>query len=128
MALTNRLLLGAGALVALALALAILFAPQAFYSGYGIAIGNDVALLNELKAPAGAILLAAGIMTLGLFRPGWLGHALLVGAVLYLGFGLGRALALVPDGLPPASLLAAMTLELALGLGFAFAFWRQRTG
>jgi hypothetical protein len=120
-----RLLLGTGALVALVLALAILFTPTAFYAGYGIAIGGDVALLNELKAPAGAILLAGLVMVAGLSRPTWLGHALLAGTLLYLGFGLGRLVGLI-DGLPPASLLAAMAIELAFGLAFAAAFWRRR--
>ncbi len=120
-----RLLLGTGTLVALVLALAILFAPAAFYAGYGIAIGSDLALLSELKAPAGAVLLAALIMLAGLFRPTWLGHALLAGTMLYLGFGLGRLVALI-DGPPPVALLSATAIELAFGLAFAAAFWRRR--
>lgn len=128
MALANRILLGTGALVALVLAGAILMAPAAFYAGYGIAIGNDIALLNEMKAPAGAILLAAAVMAAGLFRPAWLGSALLVGGLLYLGFGAGRLLALVADGLPPVSLLAAMAVELLLGLLFVFALWQRQRG
>ena len=122
-----RLLLGTGALVALMLALAILFTPTAFYASYGITIGSDIALLNEMKAPAGAILLAALVMAVGLLDPAWLGRALLVGALLYLGFGLGRVIALASDGLPPASLLAAMAVELLLGLGFCLALWWQRS-
>ncbi len=80
-----------------------------------------------MKAPAGAILLAALVMAVGLLDPAWLGRALLVGALLYLGFGLGRVIALASDGLPPASLLAAMAVELLLGLGFSLALWWQRS-
>ncbi|WP_297104806.1 DUF4345 domain-containing protein [uncultured Devosia sp.] len=122
---TNRILLVTGALIAFVLSLAVLFAPAAFYAGYGITVGGDIALLNEMKAPAGAILLAALVMAVGLINPAWLGSALLVGALLYLGFGLGRVIALTSDGIPPASLLAAMAVELLLGLGFSQALWRQ---
>ena len=119
-------LLALGAVIAAGLSLAILLAPAAFYAGYGIAVGSDVALLNELKAPAGAILLAAVVMATALARPDWWDRALLVGTLLYLGFGVGRLAALATDGLPPVSLLAVMAAELLLGLGFAYAFWRRR--
>jgi hypothetical protein len=128
MALGNRILLVAGALVALGLAVAILAMPTQFYAGYGVTVGKDAALLNELKAPAGAILLTGMVMLGTLVRPAWLGAALLAGSLLYLGFGLGRLLAMAADGVPPLSLLAAMAVELVLGLGFAVALWRQLRG
>ncbi|MBJ3784317.1 DUF4345 family protein [Devosia sediminis] len=128
MAWGNRILLGTGATIALVLALAILVAPTAFYGSYGIALGSDIAPLNEMKAPAGAILLAAAVMAAGLFRSDWLGPALLAGGLLYLGFGVGRLLALAADGMPPASLVAAMAVELVLGAFFAAALWRQARG
>ena len=52
---TKGLLLTSG-LLAAGIAATILFAPDAFYASYGIDIGSNVNLANELKAPAGVLL------------------------------------------------------------------------
>ncbi len=119
-------LLGVGALVALAIALAILFVPGPFYAGYGIDPAGNVALLNELKAPALLILAAGLAMLMGLARPAWRQRALWTGALFYLSFGLSRLFAMALDGPPPAGLLWAMASELVLGLLFALALWQAR--
>ena len=54
---TRGLLLASG-LIAAGIAAMILFAPGAFYGNYGINIDSNVSLVNELKAPAGALLIA----------------------------------------------------------------------
>lgn len=64
---TRGLLLASG-LIAAGIAAMILFAPNAFYGGYGIEIGANVNLANELKAPAGLLLLAGLLMLAGVFR------------------------------------------------------------
>lgn len=119
-------LLGVGALVALAIASAILFAPVAFYAAYGIDPAGNVALLNEIKAPALLILVAGLGMLGGLVRPAWRQRALWVGGLFYLSFGLSRLLAIALDGAPPSGLLWAMASELTLGGLFAFALWQKR--
>lgn len=123
----DRLLLGLGALTAIALALAILFLPGPFYAGYGIAPGSDVSLLNELKAPALVILVLGLMQGLALFGRVPLPLGLGAGLLLYLGFGVARIIAMGTDGLPSTGLVAVAALEILLGLGFALAFWRQRT-
>lgn len=122
----NRILLGTGALVALVLGMSILFIPATFFAGYEIAVGSDIALLSEMKAPAGALMLSAAAMFVALVRRDWVGPGLLVGSLVYFGFGAGRLVALLTDGIPPASLLAAMMVELSLGLLFTAAFWRHQ--
>jgi hypothetical protein len=64
---TRGLLLASG-LIAAGITAMILFAPNVFYGGYGIEIGANVSLVNELKAPAGLLLLAGLLMLAGVFR------------------------------------------------------------
>lgn len=122
----ERALLAVGALAGLGLGLAILIAPSAFYAGYGIAPAGDIPLLNELKAAGGMIVLAALMIGAGLFRPDIALFSVGVGALLYLGFGLGRLAAMATDGLPPPSLVAVTLTELVVGSLFALALWRRR--
>jgi hypothetical protein len=63
-----RVLLLASGLLAAGIAATILFAPDAFYTGYGIDVGSNVNLANELKAPAGLLLIAGLLMLIGVFR------------------------------------------------------------
>jgi hypothetical protein len=124
----NRVLLGTGALTAIALALAILFLPGPFYAAYGIELGTNVSLLNELKAPALAILVLGLLQALALIERVLLPLGLGAGLLLYLGFGAARLIAMATDGLPSTGLVAVAAVEILLGFGFAFAFWRQRRG
>ncbi len=54
-AFVNRTFLLLSGLIAAAIAATIWIAPDAFYASYGIALGGDVNLINELKAPAGIL-------------------------------------------------------------------------
>ena len=56
-------------LIAVGIAVAILFMPDAFYAGYGIDTGANVSLANELKAPAGMLLIAGLLVLAGVFTP-----------------------------------------------------------
>ena len=67
---TTRVVLFFSGLIAVAIAVTILFAPDAFYAGYGIEVGGNATLANELKAPAGALLITGLLMFMGVFRGG----------------------------------------------------------
>lgn len=121
-----RLLIGLGAITALALSLSILFVPGPFYASYGIDTVDQTSLLNELKAPALVILALGVAMATGLFRADLARPAFAAGTLLYLGFGLARVIAVIFDGLPSASLVWVMAFELLLGLLFALALWRRQ--
>ncbi len=101
---------------AIIIACAILFVPQVFYASYGIEIGSDANLTNELKSSSGT-LLAAGILILaGVFNPRLTFASTATAAALYLSYGLSRLSSMVIDGLPGAELIAATSFELITGL------------
>ena len=111
---TRGLLLASG-LIAAGIAAMILFAPHVFYGGYGIDIGANVSLTNELKAPAGALLLAGLLMTAGVFKSELTIPSLALAAAVYLSYGLSRILSMALDGVPHSGLVSAAAIEVAIG-------------
>ena len=111
-----RSLLLASGLLATGIAVTILAAPGPFYASYGIDISSNVSLANELKAPAGALLVAGSLMLVGVVRPRYAVMSLFVSSVIYLSYGLSRLLSIAIDGVPHNALVSATTLELALGV------------
>jgi len=112
---TKSLLLASG-LLAVGIAVTILFAPDAFYTGYGIDIDSNVTLTNELKAPAGLLLIAGLLMLTGVFRAELTVPSLAIAAAIYLSYGLSRLLSMTIDGVPDSGLVGAAVLEIALGV------------
>ena len=111
---TRALLLASG-LIAAGIAAVILIAPDAFYGGYGIDISADVSLANELKAPAGALLLAGLLMMAGAFKATYTIPSLATAAAVYLSYGLSRVLSMAIDGAPHSGLVSAAAIEVAIG-------------
>jgi hypothetical protein len=111
---TPVLLLASG-LIAAGIAVMILFAPTVFFSSYGIDIGKNASLVNELKAPAGALLVAGLLIMAGIFRPGLKMQSLGIATAVYLSYGLSRVLSMVMDGLPHDGLVSAAAIEVAIG-------------
>ena len=97
--LTKGLLLISG-LLAAGIAATILFAPDAFYAGYGIDTSANVNLANELKAPAGMLLIAGFLMLAGLVRAKLTVVSLGIASLIYLPYGLSRLLSMLVDGIP----------------------------
>jgi hypothetical protein len=121
-----KLTLTLSALVAVGIAGTILFAPEAFYAGYGIEVGGDATLVNELKAPAGVLLVAGLLMFAGVFRTELLKVSLTTASVVYLSYGLSRLLSMAIDGLPHSSLVSAAGIELGIGAACLLALLRAR--
>ncbi len=111
---TKGLLLASG-LIAAAIAAMILFAPNAFYGSYGIEIGANVSLANELKAPAGLLLLAGLLMLVGVFRSEFAILSLATATAVYLSYGLSRISSMAIDGVPHSALVSAAVIEIAIG-------------
>lgn len=111
----TRGLLLVGGLLAAGIAATILFAPEPFYAGYGIDLGSNASLANELKAPAGTLLLAGAAMLAGVARPAYAATSLAIGSIIYLSYGLSRLLSFAVDGRPHDALVSAAILELVLG-------------
>jgi len=112
---TRGLLLASG-LLATAIAATILFAPDAFYSGYGIEIGSNVSLANEMKAPMGMLFLAGVFILVGAFRTEFAVPSLTIATITFLSFGLSRVVSLAIDGMPDSGLVSAAVLEIAIGV------------
>ena len=111
---TRGLLLASG-LIAAGIAAMILFAPGAFYGRYGIDFGANVSLANELKAPAGMLLLAGLLMIAGVFKSELTISSLATAAAVYLSYGLSRILSMAIDGVPHSGLVSAAAIEIAIG-------------
>lgn len=123
--LTKGLLLTSG-LLAAGIAATILFAPDAFYASYGIDTGSDVNLANELKAPAGMLLIAGLLMLAGVVRTKLTVASLGTASLIYLSYGLSRVLSMVTDGIPNSGLVSAAILEIAIGAICLLVFARHR--
>lgn len=113
--LTKPVLVVAG-LTGLAISLAILIAPEAFYGSYGILLGNDPSLLNELSAPALMLLLAGGVILAGVVRPVLTRPALNLTASLFSAYALSRELNMVLHGVPHDGLILAAGVEAVIGV------------
>lgn len=109
------LLLAAGGLLILIGAFVTL-SPVEFYASNGIEVGANLNLLNELKAPAG-FLLIAGLFIVGAIYYSHLANpALWLATLIYLSYAVARLLSAVVDGIPAGGLVAAGVLEAIIGL------------
>ena len=122
----SRGLLLVSGLLAAGIAAMILFAPDAFYSGYGIDVGSNVNLTNEMKAPAGMLLLAGLLMLIGVLRAELAALSLATATVIYLSYGLSRLLSMAIDGVPNSALVLAAVLEVGIGLACLFGLLLHR--
>jgi len=109
------LLLVSGALLILVGA-SILVSPADFYGSNNIELGANVSLLNELKAPAGLLLVAGMFMIIAIFVRSKGDVALRLAALIYLSYALTRSLSMMFDGLPASGLILATALEATIGL------------
>lgn len=123
--LIKGLLLTSG-LLAAGIAATILVAPDAFYASYGIDTGANVSLANELKAPAGMLLIAGLLMLAGVVRTELTVVSLGTASLIYLSYGLSRLFSMTIDGIPHSGLVSAAMLEIAIGLICLLVFTRHR--
>jgi hypothetical protein len=113
-------------LVASGIGASILISPSSFCAGYGIALGSNASLFNEIRAPGGA-LLASGILIIsGAIVDKLAFTAALIAALLYLSYGLSRAMSIAVDGMPSEGLILAAAFEITTGLVCVFALVRYR--
>ncbi|WP_456787112.1 DUF4345 domain-containing protein [Cellulomonas sp. P5_C5] len=120
----KALLIVAGA-VAVVIGAAVLLTPVAFSESYGIVLGADPDALSERRAPGAGLLVIGALLVAGAFVARLRFTALLVGALVYLAYGLARVLSLVADGRPSDGLLVAGVVELALGAACLVALARS---
>lgn len=109
----TRIFLAASGLLVVGLGFLILLAPVAFY---GLAVGGQASLLNELRShglwlAATGSFIAAGALVPGLTKP-----ALMVSSSAYLSYAAARLIAMAFDGVPASGMLLAMSAEGIIGL------------
>ncbi len=104
----------------------ILFSPVAFHATSGIELGNDISLLNEVRASGGALLASGILIMLGAFVARLTFVSLVISALLYLSYGVSRILSMVVDGTPDELLVQVAFLEIAIGLVCGFMLFRYR--
>lgn len=93
----------------------IVAAPAGFYAANGIELGTNVSLLNELKAPAGVLLVAGLFMIIAVFVRRFTDAATGLAALIYLSYAASRFTSMVVDGLPADGLVQAAALEALIG-------------
>ena len=121
----EKIALGLAGVTALTIGAFILLAPHAFYSSYGITLGEDANLLSELRAPGAGLAGFGLLMLLGVRRHTILPIGMAVALTVFIAFPVGRLVGLAVDGMPSGSLIGALVVELAIA-AFCFAAFRRR--
>ncbi len=110
-----QLLLFVSGTVVAGIGTAMLFTPIAFHASSGIVLGDNVSLMNEMRA-MGAGLLGAGLFVVaGAFVSRLRFTAIVLTGLLNLSYGLGRLVSMNVDGVPHNILVSAMGVEIIIG-------------
>lgn len=108
-------LIGTGAALA-AIGGAMIVYPKALLAISDVFVELEPNLMSELAAPSGVLLGIGALMILGAFKLRFANIAMLMGAVVYGSYGVGRALSMSVHGLPSESLIAATLVEFTVAL------------
>ena len=117
--------LGLSGFTALTIGAFILFAPHAFYASYGIALGEDASLLSELRAPGAGLAGFGLLMLFGIRRHAVLPVSVAVALTVFIAFPAGRLIGFAVDGMPSASIVGALVVEIVIALLCLAAFRRR---
>ncbi len=121
-----KVLLFVSGLIGVVVGGAILFDPVAFYASNGIAIEGNISLLNEVRAPGGALLACGLVVMAGAFLAQLTFTSTVLATLVYLSYGLSRIVSIMADGMPADMLIQVTILEVVIGLVCAFALIRFR--
>ncbi len=103
-------------LILLVIGLSITLSPVTFYASSGITLGNDPSLINELRAPAGMLMVSGVILLLGVIIVSLRSYAWLLSTLVYLPYGFARVIGFTAAGVPNESIVLAAVIEIVLGL------------
>lgn len=96
------------------------FFPVEMQAGYNNMIDGNISQLSETRALGVAILTLSVVILIGAFYSGWKYISVLLAAIVFLSYGIGRVLGILVDGVPVPGLLVAMIVELVIGVVAAF--------
>lgn len=121
-----RVVLGVSGLVLLGIGFMLAKDPLAMHAANGVELVSSPSLMNEMRAPGGALFVAGLFLILALFRTDWMMSAAVLSTIVMIGWALGRGVSLVLDGSPAPALCGALGIEIVLGLASAWAVWALR--
>ena len=110
----QKITLGISGLIALAIRTFITLAPHAFYASYRIELGQDPNLLNELRAPGAGLAVFGALILAGSFRTTMAPISIVIALTVYVAFPVGRFVGIGLDGMPSASVLGALAVEVVI--------------
>ena len=103
-----------------------LFVPVAFNASSGIDLGNNISLINEMRASGGGLLLSGIVIFLGAFLSHLSFTSTLLATILYLGYGFSRVVSIMVDGMPSGDLVSVAIFEIFVGLIALFGFLKYK--
>ncbi len=86
----------------------------------GIALGNEVDLLNEIRGASALMFCGGIIILLGTIISVLTTSSFVVATLIFLGFAVGRLLSVVVDGKPNKQLVTGLITEIVLGAANVF--------
>lgn len=113
-------------LIGIAVGIAVLFFPVPFYAISRIELGGNVSLLNEIRAPGGALIATGSIVLLGVFVARLTYSSIVISTLTYLAYGFSRMLSMAVDGMPTMDLIIVTFFEIVIGLFGAFIWANYR--
>lgn len=119
-------ILAISGLILLGIGTATLFAPVAFLGTSNIDLGGQVNLLSEIRAAGGALLGGGILIILGIFISRLTFTSTVISVLIFLSYGIARAIGMVLDGMPDQALTAATVLEFVIAFAGIFALIRFR--
>lgn len=93
---------------------------KTYLKNSGIKLNNDTDLLNEMRGVSAVMLSGAVVILLGTVIPPLSFTSLMIAALLFLGFAIGRLLSLAMDGKPNKMIAQGLIFELVLGTANVF--------
>ncbi len=96
---------------------------MAYLKNSGIKLAEDVDLLNEMRGIGSLMLIAGIIVLLSILIPQLALSSHIIGALIFLGFMVGRLISMSKDGKPNKKITQGIIFELVLGLVNVFGLW-----
>ena len=93
---------------------------KTYLKNSGIILNKDASLLNEMRGLSAVMLCAGIIIVLGIFMKELSFTSHVIGALIFIGFAIGRLISIKADGKPHQLIIQGTYFELVLGAGNVF--------
>ncbi len=103
-----------------------LIMPIAFNASSGIDLKDNLNLINEMRATGGGLLASSLVIFLGAFIGRLRFSSVFLSVMIYLGYGLGRCLSMLLDGMPSEEMTQIVMFELLVGVVGLYVFMKYK--